>query len=212
MIKILIVDDHPVVRKGIGEILTSRIHGVLCGEAENERQVLDEVERGEWDLVILDITLPGRSGLDVLKEIRHMRPKLPVLVLSIHPEEEYGKRALMAGASGYMNKESAPEDLIRAIRLVLAGRLYVSPKMAESLAAHLTPDPGRPLHESLSDREFEILRLIGSGKTTTQIAEELHLGLTTISTYRARILEKMNIKTTAELMHYALSNHLVDTD
>ena len=212
MIKVLIADDHPVVRKGIREILASRIHGVLCGEAQNAQEVLDELERGDWDLVILDITMPGRSGLDVLKEIKQTRPKLPVLVLSIHPEEQYGKRALMAGASGYMNKESAPEDLVRAIRQILAGRLYVSPKMGESLAARLKPDPGRPLHESLSDREFEILRLIGSGKTTTQMAEELHLSLTTISTYRARILNKMNMKTTAELMHYALSNHLVDTD
>jgi DNA-binding NarL/FixJ family response regulator len=212
VIRVLIADDHPVVRKGIREILTSGIHGVLCGEAENAQQVLEEEERGEWDLVILDITMPGRSGLDVLKELKHTRPKLPVLVLSIHPEEQYGERALLAGASGYMNKESAPEDLIRAIRQVLAGRMYVSPKMGESLAAHLKPDPGRPLHESLSDREFEILRLIGSGKTPTQIAEELHLGLTTISTYRARILEKMSMETTAELMHYALSNHLVDTD
>jgi DNA-binding NarL/FixJ family response regulator len=212
VIKILIADDHPVVRKGVGEILTSQIHGVLCGEAENAQQVLDGVERREWDLVILDITMPGRSGLDVLKELRQRRPKLPVLVLSIHPEEQYGTRALMAGASGYMNKESAPEDLIRAIRQVLAGRLYVSPKMAESLAAHLMSDSGRPLHESLSGREFEILRLIGSGRTTAQMAEELHLGLTTISTYRARILVKMNMKTTAKLMHYALSNHLADTD
>lgn len=212
MVKVLIADDHPVVRKGVREILTSGIHGVLCGEAQNAQEVLDELDRGDWDLVILDITMPGRSGLDILKEIKQTRPKLPVLVLSIHPEEQYGKRALMAGASGYMNKESAPEDLVRAIRQVLAGRMYVSPKMGESLAARLKPDPGRPLHESLSDREFEILRLIGSGKTPTQIAEELHLSATTISTYRARILEKMNMKTTAELMHYALSNHLADTD
>jgi DNA-binding NarL/FixJ family response regulator len=210
VVKVLIADDHPVVRKGTREILANGIPGVLCGEAENAQEVLNQVQRGDWDLVILDITLPGRSGLDVLKELKQTRPKLPVLMLSFHPEEQYGKRALMAGASGYMNKESAPEDLIRAIRLVLAGRLYVSPKMGESLAAHLTQDPGRPLHESLSDREFEILRLIGSGKTPTEIAEELHLGLTTISTYRARILEKMSMNTTAELMHYALSNRLAD--
>jgi DNA-binding NarL/FixJ family response regulator len=208
--KILIADDHPVVRNGIREILTSRINGVLCGEAENAQEVLDEVERGDWDLVILDITMPGRSGLDVLKDLKQMRPKLPVLVLSIHPAEQYGKRALMAGASGYMHKESAPEDLVRAIRQVLAGRVYVSQKMGEVLAARLKPDSSQPLYESLSDREFEILRLIGSGKTTTQIAEELHLSVTTISTYRTRILVKMNMKTTAELMHYALSDGLTD--
>ncbi len=212
MIKILIADDHPVVRNGLREILTSRINAVLCGEAENAQEVLDQVNRGDWDLVILDITMPGRSGLDVLKDLKQMRPKLPVLVLSIHPAEQYGKRALMAGASGYMHKESAPEDLVRAIRQVLAGRVYVSPKMGEILALRLKLDSSQPLHESLSDREFEILRLIGSGKTPTQIAEELHLGLTTISTYRARILEKMNMTTSAELMRYAFSNHLVDTD
>lgn len=210
MTKILIADDHPVVRRGLREILISSIHGVLCGEAQDAQEVLDEVNRGDWDLVILDITMPGRSGLDVLKEIKQTRPKLPVLVLSIHPEDQYGKRALMAGASGYMNKESASEDLVRAIRQVLAGHLYVSSAMAESLAARLKTDSGRPPHEVLSDREFEILLLIGSGKIPTQIAEELHLSLTTISTYRARILEKMNMKTTGELMHYALSGHLVD--
>ena len=210
MVKVLIADDHPVVRMGLRNILTSEIHGVLCDEAINSQEVLDEVGRRPWDLVILDITMPGRSGLDVLKEIKQTRPKLPVLVLSIHPEDQYGKRALMAGASGYMNKESASEDLVRAIRQVLAGHLYVSSAMAESLAARLKTDSGRPPHEVLSDREFEILLLIGSGKIPTQIAEELHLSLTTISTYRARILEKMNMKTTGELMHYALSGHLVD--
>jgi two-component system invasion response regulator UvrY len=209
MIRILIADDHPVVRKGVKNILASEVQGIECGEARNGREILDELERGEWDLVILDITMPGRGGLDVLKELKQRRPKLPVLVLSIHSEAQYGKRAFMLGASGFVNKESAPDELVRAVRQILGGRMYVSPAMAESLAAHVKPDSDRPLHESLSDREFEILRLLGSGKTITQIAEQLHLSVTTISTYRARILTKMNMKTTAELMHYALHNDLI---
>ena len=210
MIKILIADDHPVVRKGLEAILTNEIQGAQCGEATTGQEALEEVERREWDLVVMDIAMPGRNGLDALKEIKHVRPALPVLVLSIHPEAEYGKRALMAGASGYLNKESAADDLTRAVRQVLAGRLYISSAMGEDLAAHLTPDSSRQPHESLSDREFEVLRLLASGKTPTQIAEELHLSLTTISTYRSRILAKMNMKSTAELMHYALSNNLTD--
>ncbi len=210
MIRILIADDHPVVRKGLGDILTNAIAGVQCGEARTGQEALEEVERRDWDLVMMDITMPGRSGLDALKEIKRARPNLPVLVLSIHPEAQYGKRALMAGASGYVNKMSAPNDLVRAISQVLAGRLYVSPEMGEDLAARLKPDSGRQPHENLSNREFQVLRLLGSGRTPTQIAEELHLSLTTISTYRARILEKMNMRTTAELMHYALSNDLTD--
>ena len=207
--RILIADDHPVVRKGLKAILTNEIQGVMVGEAKNGQEVLDEVEHRDWELVILDITMPGRSGLDVLKALKQTRPMLPVLVLSFHPETEYGKRVLMSGASGYVNKESAPDDLVRAVRQVLSGRVYVSPAMGESLAIHLKPDSGRPLHESLSDREFEILRLLGSGKTITQIAEELHLSVSTISTYRSRILVKMNMKNTAELMHYALGNGLI---
>jgi two-component system invasion response regulator UvrY len=161
-------------------------------------------------LVILDITMPGRSGLEVLRDLKAARPKLPVLVLSMHPEDQYAKRILKAGASGYMNKESAPEELIKAVRKVLAGGRYVSAALAEKLASDLSEDTGRPIHEVLSDREFEVLRMIAAGKTVSQIAEDLHLGVTTVSTYRARILEKMNMTTTAELMHYALHNHLID--
>jgi DNA-binding NarL/FixJ family response regulator len=197
------------VRKGLKEILTNETQEVICGEATNAQEVLDEVERQSWDLVILDISMPGRSGLDVLKELRQRRRGLRVLVLSIHSEEQYGERALMAGAAGYLNKESVPDELVRAVRYVLAGRTYVSQAMAERLAAHLKQDTtGRPPHESLSDREFETLRLIGSGKSTAQIAAELHLSATTVSTYRARILAKMNMKTTAELIHYAVKNNL----
>ena len=154
--------------------------------------------------------MPGRSGLDVLRDLQRVQPGLPVLVLSMHPEDQYGKRVLKAGASGYMNKESAPEELIKAIRKVLTGGRYVSPTLAERLAVEWSTNAGRPLHENLSDREFEVLRMIALGKTVSQIAAELHLSTTTVSTYRARILEKMNMTTTAELMRYALRNDLVD--
>jgi len=210
MIRVLIADDHGILRRGLKEILLRELQDAICGEAKDAQEVLSQVQSEDWDLLILDITMPGRSGLDVLKDLKSERPKLPVLVLSMHPEEQYGKRLLRAGASGYMNKESAPEELIKAIRKVLAGGHYVSPALAEKLASDLHQDPGRPIHEILSDREFEVLRMIGSGKTVTQIGEELHLSVTTVSTYRARILEKMNMATTAELMHYALQNQIFD--
>ena len=210
MIRILIADDHAILRRGLKEILVREVPGVVCGEAEDAQQVVAQVQSRDWDLVMLDITLPGRSGLDVLKDLKAMRPKLAVLVLSMHPEDQYGKRVLRAGASGYMNKKSAPEELINAIRKLLAGGQYVSPALAEKLALDLKHEAAKSAHEILSDREFEVLRMIASGKTATQIAEELHLSVNTVSTHRARILEKMHMTTSAELMHYALRNHLVD--
>src|SRR6266852_2608397 len=210
VIKVLIADDHAILRRGLKEILVRELEGAVCGEAEDAQQVLAQVQSHDWDLVILDITMPGRSGLDVLRDLKAARPKLPVLVLSMHPEDQYGKRVLRAGAAGYMNKESAPEELIKAIRKVLSGGRYVSPALAEKLALDLNQDAERPIHETLSGREFEVLRMIACGKTVSQIAEELHLSVPTVSTYRARILEKMNMTTTAELMRYAFRNHLVD--
>ena len=210
MTRLLIADDHAILRRGLKEILMRELDGVTCGEAENGQQVLDQVQRADWDLLILDITMPGRGGLDILRTLKALRPKLPILVLSMHPEDQYGKRVLKAGASGFMNKEKAPEELIKAVRKVLGGGRYVSPSLAELLASDLSQDTGQPAHERLSDREFDVLRRIASGKTVSQIAEELHLGVPTVSTYRARILEKMGMSTTAELMHYALRNHLVD--
>lgn len=208
--RILIADDHPILRRGLQEILVHELEGAICGEAGNAQQVLSEAQSQDWDLVILDLTMPGRSGLDVLRDLKALRPSLPVLILSMHPEEQLGKRMLRAGASGYMNKESAPEDLIKAVRKVLAGGRYVSPALAEKLAFDLDEDSGRLGHEMLSDREFEVLRMFGLGKTVTQIAEELHLSVPTVSTHRAHILEKMNMTTTAELVRYAVRNHLVD--
>jgi DNA-binding NarL/FixJ family response regulator len=164
----------------------------------------------DWDLVILDVSMSGRSGVDFLADLKRIRPKLPVVVLSMHPEDQYGKRVLKAGASGYMNKDSAPEELIKAIRKVLAGGRYVSPALAEVLAMDLGAGGDQPLHARLSDRELEVLRLVGSGKSVSEIAEVLHLSVTTVSTYRARILEKMHLRTTAELMNYALRHQLAD--
>jgi two-component system invasion response regulator UvrY len=210
VIRILIVDDHPVLRRGLKEILVRELEGATCGEAGNASQALSEVQSQDWDLVILDVTMPGRSGLDVLRDLRGLRPKLPVLVLSMHPEDQLGKRVLRAGASGYMNKESAPEELIKAVRKVLEGSVYLSPTLAERLALDLRENAGRSLHETLSEREFEVLRMLASGKTVTEIAEELHLSVPTVSTHRAHILAKMNMMTTAALISYAVRNRLVD--
>jgi DNA-binding NarL/FixJ family response regulator len=210
MIKVLLADDHAIVRGGLKEILLRHMESVECGEAENAEQVLTQVREHRWDLLILDITMPGRSGLDILADLKQLRPELPVLVLSMLPEDQFGKRVLRAGAFGYLKKESAPEELIQAIRKVLSGGRYVSPALAEKIVLDLNDGANLPLHEGLSAREFEILVMLGSGKTVSQIAEELHLSVTTISTYRARILEKMNMSTTAELMRYAFRNHLVD--
>ena len=209
MIQILIVDDHAILRRGLKEILEREFRDVRIGGAGSAEQALTQLDSENWDLVILDITMPGRSGVDVLRHLKALRPKLPVLVLSMHPEDQYGKRVLKAGASGYMNKESAPEELIKAVRKLLSGGRYVSPTLAETLAVDLGRDDGTPAHERLSDREFEVLRKMASGKTVGQIAQELHLSVPTVSTYRARILEKMGMSSTAELIRYALSHHLV---
>jgi two-component system invasion response regulator UvrY len=213
VIRVLIADDHAILRRGLKEILERELEGAVCGEAKDAGGVLGRIHESDWDLVILDISMPGRSGLDVLRELKAARPKLPILVLSMYPEDQYAKRSLKAGAGGYLNKESAPEELIKAVRKVLAGGRYVSAALAEKLASDLSHDAGldadQPLHEALSDREFEVLRMLAAGKTVSQIAEELHLGVTTVSTYRARILEKMRMTTTAELMHYAIHNGLI---
>jgi len=210
MIRVLIADDHAILRSGLKEILMRELPGVVCGEAENARDVIDQVERDSWDLVLLDVTMPGPSGIEVLRDLQRLQPRLPVLVLSMHPENQYGRRVLKAGAAGYMNKDVAADELIKAIRKVLSGGRYVSPTLAERLASELGDTSGRPAHELLSDREFEVLRLIAAGKTVSEIAGTLHLSVTTVSTYRARILEKMELSTTAELMHYGLRNGLIE--
>lgn len=210
MISILIADDHPILRRGLREILTDEFGALSFGEAENAQGTLDQVRKRNWNLLILDIAMPGRSGVDILRDLRTVRPMLPILVLSVHPEERFAKRALRAGAAGYVCKEKAPAELVKAVRKVLAGGRYVSTALAEELATDLAVESDKPIDEVLSDREFEVLRLIASGRTVSQIAEQLSLSVKTISTYRSRILEKMGMKTNAELTHYAVCNNLVD--
>lgn len=210
MIRILIADDHPVVRQGLRQILEMEFPSMKIGEAENSWRALELVRAEPWDAVILDITIPPRSGLDVLKEIKGERPKLPVLILSIHPEDQYAVRALRAGASGYMTKESAPRELMNALKLILKGGKYVSATLAEELADQLGPGAEIPPHERLSDREFQVLCLIASGKTIAEIAAELCLSAKTIATFRARILTKMGMKNNAELIHYAIKRGLIE--
>lgn len=208
--RILIADDHAILRRGLMEILRREFKDAALGEAENAELLVEQFQQHDWDLVILDVAMPGRSGIDILAELKRLRPKVAVLVLSMHSEEQYGRRALKAGASGYITKDSSPEELIRAIRKVLGGGRFVSGELAERLALDLHSDTKQFLHETLSDREMEVLRLIALGKTVSQIAVLLHLSVTTVSTYRSRVLEKMNMSTNAELMHYALWNHLVE--
>jgi two-component system invasion response regulator UvrY len=207
--KILLADDHAVVRHGLKQILTDEFKRATFGEARNAQEALDLVWKQDWDVVVLDITMPGRSGLDALREIKKSKPRLPVLVLSMHPENQFAMRVLKTGASGYMTKESAPDELVGAVKKVLAGGRYVSAALGETLAASLSTSQRAP-QEKLSDREFQVLRLIASGKMATEIAKELSLSVKTISTYRTRILEKMGMKNNAELMHYAIQHRLVE--
>lgn len=210
MIKVLIADDHAVVRQGLRRILQDMDEMVVAGEAVNGQEVLKKVRAEAWDLVILDISMPGHSGLDILKELEHERPKLPVLVLSMHSEDQFAMRVLRAGAAGYLTKDSAPDELVKAVRKVATGGKYVSRSLAEKLAFEIGPDSNKLPHETLSDREFQVLRMIATGKAVGEIATELSLSPKTISTYRARLLEKMNLTTNAELIHYAIRNDLID--
>lgn len=199
-----------MVRRGLKQILADEFSRAVFGEAANAGEAIALVWAEPWDVVVLDVTMPGRSGLEVLAEVRKSRPRLPVLVLSMHPEDQFALRVLKSGAAGYMTKESAPAELVGAIKKVLAGGRYVSAALAEHLAGHLASDSPRPPHELLSDREFLVLRLLAAGKTVSQIADELALSAKTISTYRTRLLEKMRMTTTAELMHYAIANRLAE--
>ena len=210
MLKVLIADDHPVVREGLKQIVTETQDMVVAGEANNGQEVLNKIREGDYDVIVLDITMPGRNGMDVLRQLRSERPRLPVLILSIHSEEQYALRALRAGASGYLTKESAPDELVVAIRKVSWGGKYISSSLAEKLAFKLEVGREQAPHETLSDREYQVMCMIASGKTVTEIAQELYLSEKTISTYRTRILEKMQMKNNAELTYYAIKNGLVD--
>lgn len=209
VLKILIADDFPLFRRGVKELLADGLGAVTVGECGTSHDLLELVRRQKWDVVILDITMPGSTGTETLKQLKAECPNLPVLVLSMHPEDQYAVRMIKAGADGYLTKASAPEELVKAIRKVLGGGQYVSPSLAEKLALTVKASTGNAPHEHLSDREYEVMCLIASGKTVSKIAETMHLGVTTISTYRARILEKMNLKNNAELTRYALERGLV---
>lgn len=210
MLRILVADDHPIVRQGLKQIVAETSDMVVAGEASNGAEVLHKVWENDYDVVLLDITMPGKNGMEILRELKSLRPNLPVLILSIHPEEQYALRMLRAGASGYLTKERAPHELIEIIRKVSLGRKYVSPSLAEKIVLNLEIDTGGPLHETLSDREYQVMCMITSGKTVKEIAGELSLSVKTISTHRFRILKKMKMKNNAELIRYAIENHLVD--
>ena len=209
-IRVLIADDHAIVRQGLRQILSDTPDLTVAGEAENGVQAVQMVRAGEWDVVLMDVSMPDRNGIDALKLIKKEFPRLPVLILSMYPEEQYAIRALKAGASGYLTKQSAPDLLVTAIRQVASGKKYVSPSLAEELANAIGEDSERPAHEKLSDREYQTLCMIASGKTPTEIAEALNLSVKTVSVYRARLLEKMHLRNNAELTHYGLKHGLAE--
>ena len=210
MIKVLIADDHAIVREGLKQIVADVPDIVVAGEAKDGHEALDKISKNNYDVVLLDISMPGISGLDVLKQLRSQKPQLRVLILSIYPEEQYAVRTLKAGASGYLTKESAPDELVAAIRKVSQGGNYVSHSLGERLATNLRLDANKQPHEALSDREFQVMRMIASGKKGKEIAEELLLSVKTVSTYRRRVLDKLGIKNNSALIRYAMQNRLLE--
>jgi two-component system invasion response regulator UvrY len=210
VIKVLIADDHAIVREGLKQILADTKDIVVAGHAENGIEAIKLTREGTCQVLLLDISMPDRSGIEVLKQVKKESPKTAVLMLSMHREDQYAIRSLKAGASGYLNKQSAPAELVNAIRQVAAGRKYISAALAQELANQISDDHETPLHETLSDREYQTLTMIASGKTVSDIANELVLSVKTISMYRSRLLQKMKLRHNAELTHYAIKNHLVD--
>ena len=210
MIRILITDDHALIRLGLKQLLIAGFGKTTIGEATNAREALDQISQKDWDAVLLDITMPGRSGLDVLRDIKMMKPKLPILILSACSEDQFALRVLKLGAAGYIKKESAPEELVAALKKVIAGKKYITASVAEKLASNLKPDSDRAPHETLSDREYEVMCMIARGRTSSQIAKILSLSVKTVSTYRTRILEKLQLHTNADLTYYAIKNGMVE--
>ena len=209
MLKILIADDHTVVRKGLRQILLDEFPAAEIGEVADAEELIKIVMAHRWDVVVSDLSMPGRSGMDALQQIKHSHPNLPVLILSIHPEEQYAIRALKSGASGYLSKDAAPDELVKAVQRVLLGKKYISQSIAEKLANNFSPDISLPLHETLSDREFDVMKLLANGKSVSEIAEMLSLSVTTVSTYRARVMVKMGLKSNSDLTKYAIENKLI---
>jgi DNA-binding NarL/FixJ family response regulator len=211
MIKILVADDHSVVRKGLKLILEEGFPGAEVVEVASAESIIEKVINQKWDVIISDLSMPGRSGLDALQQIKQINPKIPVLILSIHPEEQYALRVLKSGASGYLNKDMAPEELVKAVKKVMSGKRYITPTIAEKLAAIFDDEAIKAPHETLSDREFVVLKQLASGKSVSEIAESLFLSVTTVSTYRTRIMHKMGLKNNTELTLYAIENKLIET-
>ncbi len=205
--RILIADDHAIVRRGLRHIAEQMAH-MSVGEASNGQEVLVKVREERWDALVLDISMPGGNGLDVLQEVKHFLPDLPILVLSVHPEDQYAMRVLKAGASGFMNKDCAPDELLQAIQKIIAGGKYISPTLAERLAFELLGNHDKPPHALLSDREYRVLIMIGAGNSVSEIANELALSVKTVSTYRARVLEKLNLRNNAALIRYVIDQQL----
>lgn len=207
--RILIADDHAIVRRGLRDILLEEFPFAEIEEAGDSEDLIKKVIKNEWNVVLTDLSMPGRSGLEALCQIKQLQPKLPVLILSVYPEEQYAIRALKAGAAGYLNKDMAPDELVNAVQRVVSGKKYITPSIAEKLACTFDYSSNKLSHEHLSNREFEVLKLIAVGKSVSDIAEAFHLSVTTISTYRARIMTKMNMKTNADLTQYALAHQLI---
>ncbi len=209
MIRILVADDHIVVRRGLRMILLEGFPGATIEEVGDAEDLVKQVIKESWDVVISDLSMPGRSGLDALQQIKQIKPTLPVLILSIHPEDQYAIRVLKAGASGYLSKDMAPDELVNAVQKVMVGKKYITAAVAEKLTSIFDDDKNKAPHELLSDREFSVLKMLASGKSVSEIAESLFLSVTTVSTYRARIISKMNLKNNAELTLYAIENKLL---
>ena len=209
MIRILVADDHTVVRRGLRQILLEGFPGAFVEEVGDAEDLIKNVVKSTWDVVISDLSMPGRSGLDALQQIKQLHPNLPVLILSIHPEEQYALRVLKSGASGYLSKDMAPDELVNAVKKVMLGKKYITAAVAEKLAATLDQDHNKHLHEYLSDREFNVLKMLAAGRSVSEIAESLFLSVTTVSTYRSRIMAKMNLKNNAELTLYSMEHKLL---
>lgn len=209
MLRILIADDHTVVRKGLRQILLDEFAGAEIEEVADGAELVKKVLTAKWDVVVSDLSMPGRSGLEALQQIKLTHPDLPVLILSIHPEEQYALRALKSGASGYLSKDTAPDELVKAVQKVLLGKKYISQVIAEKLANSFSSDNAGQPHESLSDREFDVMKLLANGKSVSEIADILSLSVTTVSTYRGRVMTKMNLKSNPDLTKYAIEHNLL---
>jgi two-component system invasion response regulator UvrY len=207
--RILIADDHAIVRRGLRDILLEEFPFAEIEEAGDSEDLIKKIAKNEWSVVVTDLSIPGRSGFEALLQIKLLHPTLPVLILSVHPEDQYAVRALKAGAAGYLNKDLAPDELVNAVHRVVSGKKYITPSIAEKLVSAFGCSSDKSSHEHLSNREFEVFKLIASGKSVSDIADTFHLSITTISTYRARIMVKMNMKTNADLTKYAIEHELI---